>query len=108
MPSIFTRIINRELPAKIFHETDDIIVFADIAPQDAVHLLIVPKQEYKTLFETPPDVIALLMQGVKDVAKKLGLENHFRIQVANGYRQEVDHLHIHFLSNRGADKLTWL
>lgn len=106
--SIFTRIINREIPAKIFHETNQVIVIADIRPKDAVHLLIIPKAEYKNFYETPPEVMSMLDETVKLVAKKLGIEGHFRLQVNNGYGQEVDHVHIHFLSDRGAERLEWL
>ncbi|MDZ4723051.1 MAG: HIT domain-containing protein [candidate division Zixibacteria bacterium] len=105
MPSIFTRIINREISAKIFHETGDVIVIADINPKEAVHLLIIPKAEYRNFFETPADVIALLDQAVKDVATKLGIEDHFRVQINNGFGQEVEYLHYHFMSDRGAERL---
>ena len=45
---------------------------------------------------------------VKLVADKLGLAGHYRVQINNGYGQEVDHVHFHFLSNRGAEKLKFL
>ncbi len=108
MPTIFTRIINQELPAKIFYETDVLLVIADHRPKDKVHLLIFPKTEYRNLIETPSDVLQQLFEVVKIIAKKLELEDHFRILINNGYGQEVDHIHLHFLSDRGPDKLTFL
>ena len=105
MPSIFTKIINRELPAKIFYETGDVIVIQDIRPKAPVHLLIIPKAETKNFFETPAETLALLDETAKEVARRLGITDHFRVQVNNGYGQEVDHVHYHFLSDRGADKL---
>lgn len=107
MPSIFTRIINREIPSKIFHETDTIIVIADHRPKDIVHLLIIPKTEYPDFQSTPADILAEMNATVKLIAEKLGIADHYRIQVNNGYGQEVDHVHFHFLSNRGADKLNF-
>lgn len=107
MPSLFTKIINREIPAQIFHETDEVIVIADIRPKDAVHLLIIPKQETKNFYETPPETLALLNRTAKEIAEKLGIADHFRVQINNGYGQEVDHVHMHFLSNKGAEKLTY-
>lgn len=104
MPSIFTRIINREIPATIVHETETVIVIKDIHPKDAVHLLIIPKTEYRNFYETPPDVLADLCDAAKLVADKLGIRDHFRLTVNNGYGQEVDHVHLHFLSNRGGEK----
>lgn len=107
MASVFTRIINREIPAKIFFETSDVIVIADHRPKDTVHLLIIPKQEHTDFFHTPTDILAMLDETVKIVAEKLGLSDHFRLEINNGYGQEVDHVHYHFLSNRKSDQLTY-
>jgi len=108
MPSVFIRIINRELPAKIFHEDDECIVIADHRPKDLVHLLIIPKEVTPTFYETPPDLLAMLDRKVKLVAEKLDLKDHFRVIINNGYGQEVFHLHYHFLSNCATDKLVYL
>lgn len=108
MASVFTQIMNRELPAKIFHEDDEVIVIADHRPRAPVHLLIIPKHETKNFYETPPEILNMLNQKVKLIAEKLEITNHFRIIINNGYCQEIDHLHYHFLSDRGADKLTWI
>ena len=108
MATIFDRIISRDIPAKIFHETDEVIVFADHRPKDLVHLLICPKQAYPTFQETPAEVLSMLADTAKTVAQKLGIENHYRLIINNGYGQEVFHIHFHFLSNRGREKLTFL
>ena len=49
MGSIFTKIINKEIPADIVYEDHDLIAFNDINPQAPVHVLIVPKKEIKTI-----------------------------------------------------------
>jgi histidine triad (HIT) family protein len=108
VPSVFTRIIKREIPSKIFHETDTIIVIADHRPKDVVHLLIIPKIEYPSFQSTPPEVLAEMNTTVKLIAQMLGISDHYRVQVNNGYGQEVDHVHYHFMSNRGAEKLKFL
>ncbi|MFZ5979128.1 MAG: HIT family protein [Candidatus Zixiibacteriota bacterium] len=108
MPSIFTRIINRELPANIFYETEDIIVIADHRPQAPVHLLIIPKKECRNFYETDPDTLALMDRTAKKIAELLGISNHFQIRINNGLGQEIDHIHYHFLSNRGRDKLKFI
>lgn len=105
MASIFTRIINRELPADIFYETDDIIVIQDLHPKAAVHLLIIPKVETVNFYETAPEILSHLNETVKIIADKLNLQNRFRLQINNGFRQEIDHLHYHFLSDQGVDRL---
>ena len=108
MASIFTRIIQRQAPAQIFYETDEVIVIADRYPRDTVHRLIIPKEEYPTFYETPPEVLQMLDRTAKLVAEKLGLEDHFRVVINNGYGQEIYHVHYHFLSNRRTDKLKYI
>lgn len=108
MVSVFTRIINRELPARIFYEDDQVIVFADHRPQAPVHLLLVPKKESRNFFETDYETLDLLNKTAKMVAEKLGIADHFQIRINNGLGQEIDHIHYHFLSNRGQDKLKFL
>jgi histidine triad (HIT) family protein len=105
MPSIFTRIINREIPAKVFLETDEVIVIQDINPKAPVHLLVIPKQETPDFYSTPEDTLAMLNQTVREVANRLGIADHFRLQINNGWGQEVPHLHYHFLSDRGAERV---
>lgn len=108
MSSLFTKIINREIPAKIFHETDKVIVIADIAPKAPVHLLIIPKEESGNFYKTDGVTLHMLNETVKIVADKLELQDHFKILINNGFGQEVDHLHIHFLSDKNADKVVYL
>lgn len=107
MASVFTKIINRELPAKIFHETEEVIVIADHRPRKPVHLLIISKEEHPDFQRTPPEVISKLCETAKIVAEKLGIPNHYQLGVNNGYGQEIDHIHFHFMSNRGVDKLVY-
>lgn len=108
MASVFDRIISRELPAHIFYETDAVIVIEDHRPKAPIHLLIIPKQASRNFYETNAETLAILDQTVKIVAEKLGLVGHFRIVVNNGWGQEVDHIHYHFLSDQGADRLQFI
>lgn len=108
MPSVFTDIINRRLKAKIFYETDEVIVIADHRPKDPVHLLIISKEEHRNFYEAPAEIIATMNQTARLLAEKLKITNHFRLLTNNGYCQEIDHLHYHFLSNRGAENLQYV
>ena len=108
MSSIFAKIIRRELPAKIFYETDDVIVIADHRPKAPVHLLIIPKIETKNFYQANKQILSVLDETVKIVAEKLGVEDYFRIQINNGLGQEVDHLHYHFLSTKGMKNLKFI
>ena len=92
----------------IFHETDDVIVIADHRPRAPVHLLIISKAEYKNFYETPPETLDMMNLTAKMIADKLGISDHFQILINNGLKQEVPHLHFHFMSNRGVDKLTFV
>ena len=108
METIFTRIINREVPSKIFYESDQVIVIEDIRPKAPVHLLIVPKEVTKNFYESSSDILNLLNDTVKQVAEKLEISDHFKVQINNGYGQEIDHIHYHFLSDRGRDRLKFI
>jgi len=102
-PSIFSRIIAREIPADIVHETERIIAFRDIAPQAPVHLLVVPKTEaYRTVAELAAGDPALLAEVVA-TAQRLADEHadgHFRLVFNTGANagQTVFHVHAHVLA----------
>jgi histidine triad (HIT) family protein len=74
MASIFTKIINREIPSEIIYEDEEIIVIKDINPQAKYHLLIIPKKEIETindLQEEDRDLIANLLFIAKKIASDL-------------------------------------
>ena len=55
MATIFTKIINREIPATIVFENDKVIAFKDINPAAPVHILVVPKKEIPTINDIKPE-----------------------------------------------------
>ena len=59
MDTLFTKIINREIPAKIIYEDDQVLAFHDIAPQAPVHFLVIPKKPVRTLNDLTEDDKAL-------------------------------------------------
>ncbi len=101
-PSIFSRIVMREIPADIVYENDVIIAIRDIAPQAPVHLLVVPKtQEFANVAELAAGDPALLAQLV-EVAQALADEHtdgQFRLVFNTGEAagQTVFHVHAHVL-----------
>ncbi len=101
MSCIFCRIINKESPSKIYLEDDSIIVFADIIPRAKIHLLIVPKEHFERLVELPERLIIKSVETAKIIARRLRIEDNFRLILNNGALagQIVDHLHFHFMSN---------
>jgi histidine triad (HIT) family protein len=103
--TIFQRIIDREIPAKIEHEDDLCIVLHDIQPQAPVHLLIIPKKLIPRVGEaTPADqaVLGHLLLTAGALAKKLQLAHGFRLVVNHGTDggESVPHLHVHLLAKR--------
>jgi histidine triad (HIT) family protein len=107
--TIFQRIIDREIPAKIEHEDELCIVLHDVSPQAPVHLLIIPKKLIPRIGEAALADQALLghlLLTAAVVAKKLNLENGFRLVVNQGHDggESVPHLHIHLLAKRA---LAW-
>ncbi|MEO7793701.1 MAG: histidine triad nucleotide-binding protein [Thermoanaerobaculia bacterium] len=103
---LFCRIVAGEIPTRLLFEDDELIAFADIAPQAPVHLLIVPKRHLPHLFATGAADSALLGRMVAtatDLARGAGLEPEgFRL-VLNclaGAGQSVFHLHLHLLGGR--------
>lgn len=106
MTTLFQRIINRELPARIEYEDDTCIVIHDINPQAPIHLLIIPKTPIPRLAEAQTDadfeVLGHLLRTVHVVAHKLKIVDGFRVVMNNGLAagETVPHLHIHLLAGR--------
>ncbi len=103
--TIFSRIIRREIPARIEHEDDLCLAFHDVAPQAPVHLLVIPKQPIPSLVEvTDADTPLLghLVSVASSLARKLGLDDGYRLVVNCGRDggQTVHHLHVHLLGGR--------
>jgi histidine triad (HIT) family protein len=107
--TLFTRIINREIPADILYQDDECIVINDIAPQAPVHMLVIPRQPMPRLSDASQDDRALLghlMWVAGEVARQHGVDDAFRLVVNNGEDagQTVFHLHLHVLANKGSDQ----
>lgn len=107
MPTLFTKILHREIPADIIFENEHVFAFRDIAPQAPVHIVIVTKTEIlglASLAETG-DHLAIL-NAAKTIAENEGLTGGYRLVINQGTDggQSVPHLHAHLLGGR---KLTW-
>ncbi|MEO7348515.1 MAG: histidine triad nucleotide-binding protein [Terrimesophilobacter sp.] len=101
-PSIFTRIVAREIPADIVFENDTMIAFRDINPQAPVHVLVVPKtSQYgnvSELAEGNPQLLAELVATVKRLALELcGGEYRLVFNEGESVGQTVFHVHAHLL-----------
>ncbi len=110
MSTLFTQIINREIPSEIVYEDEVCLAFKDINPQAPVHVLLIPKKEIvsmDTVEVEDKDILGHLMLKASDVASILGLsQSGYRLVVNTNEDagQSVFHLHIHILGGR---KLSW-
>lgn len=107
---LFCKIINREIPAEIVYEDEQVLVFKDINPMAPVHLVIIPKKHIPTLADMDEND-TLLIGRVQLTAARLAVEmglndGGFRL-VSNCGRdggQTVMHIHYHLLAGR---PFTW-
>ena len=101
MSSIFTRIINREIPGHIVAENEDAIAFLDINPLNEGHTLVVPKKEVDKLFDLDEDTYLKLQVFTYKVSQAIEKAIPcLRIGVAV-IGLEVPHAHIHLIPLHG-------
>ena len=107
--TIFTKIINREIPAEIVYEDDLCLAFRDVSPQAPVHVLLIPKKNIVSLDDLSEEDTQLaghLITVVPQIAAQLKLTDGYRTVINTGEYggQSVFHLHLHILGGR---HLTW-
>lgn len=96
MPSVFTKIINGEIPCYKVYEDDKTLAFLDINPETKGHTLVVPKNEVDKIYELPDEDYSALMATVKKLSKnmeeKLGQRTLWKV-----IGTDVPHAHVHLL-----------
>lgn len=102
--SIFTKIINKEIPSTIVFEDEKVIVIKDINPKAKIHLLIIPKKEIATvndLKNEDSELIAYMFFVAQKITKDLNIQEWYQLHFNVGEKggQEVMHIHMHLLSN---------
>lgn len=103
---LFLKIINREIPADIVFENDQVLAFRDINPQAPLHVLIIPKIHIRTINDIQVDqaeTVGQLFLAAAEIARQEGVDK-------DGYRvvmncneaagQTVFHIHLHLLGGR--------
>lgn len=105
MSTLFTKIINREIPAYIVAEDEHTIAFLDIMPLVKGHLLVVPKMEVDYIFDLEDEAYSNLLLFAKKVGKAMeSVISCSRIGVAV-IGLEVPHVHIHLVPLRSMDDI---
>lgn len=107
MASIFTKIVNGEIPCYKIAENDDFIAFLDINPNAKGHTLCVPKQEVDKLFDLDDDSYLKLMSFSKKIAQALEktiICNRIGMAVVG---LEVPHVHVHLIPINQMEEMTF-
>jgi histidine triad (HIT) family protein len=97
MPSIFTRIIQGEIPCHKVGEDDRFLAFLDIHPVRRGHTLVIPKLEVDKFFDLPADLLAGIMPFAQGVAKRIAAVvpcDRIGVSVVG---LEVPHAHVHLI-----------
>ena len=107
-PSLFTKIIQKQIPAKLAYEDENYIVIHDIQPQAPVHLLVIPKRQIATLNDLQPGdepLVGGMFLVAKKVVAELGHSDYRTVfNCGKGAQQSVFHIHLHVLAGRA---FTW-
>jgi histidine triad (HIT) family protein len=107
MASIFTRIINREIPGHIIAEDDQYIAFLDITPLVMGHTLIVPKKEIDYIFNIEDNTLAGLMIFAKKVSHAIKAAVPCKRIGVSVIGLEVPHTHVHLVPMNSADDVNF-
>ena len=103
--TIFKKIIDGEIPAKVVHDDERCLAFHDVAPHAPTHILVIPKKEISSLDDLQEGDQALvghIMLVISRLASELGLSSGYRVVTNCGEDggQTVNHLHFHLLGGR--------
>jgi histidine triad (HIT) family protein len=108
--TLFQKIIDRQIPAQIVYEDEQVLAFRDINPQAPIHVLIVPKKAIPRIAEASTvdqTLLGHLLLKAAEVAKAMGLsQGGYRVVINNGRDggESVPHLHCHILGGR---QMSW-
>jgi len=103
--TLFSKIINGDIPAEFVYQDELCVCIKDIAPKAPVHLLLIPRKPISRLVDATDEDKALLghlMTTVGTIANQFGIGDAFRLIVNNGEDagQTVFHLHLHILGDK--------
>ena len=101
MECVFCKIVNKELPANILYEDDNLVAFKDIKPSAPIHYLIVSKEHIESIAHLEKEhrvVVGELVYAAKNLGERAGLKGYKLVfNVGRDGGQIIDHLHLHLL-----------
>ncbi len=101
MSTLFTRIVQGEIPCHKVHESDEFLAFLDIMPVRLGHVLVIPKREVDYLFDLEDDYLGRMIVFSKEVARKIKQVFPCRKVGVTVIGLEVPHAHIHLIPING-------
>jgi histidine triad (HIT) family protein len=106
---IFCKIVQKQAPSSIIYEDQYIIAFLDIRPVNEGHTLVIPKEHYEQIFDTPSELLGKVHQVTKTVAaavKQTVKADGISIIQQNGTaaNQDIFHLHVHIIPRYAGQK----
>lgn len=101
MPTLFTRIVNGEIPCHKLYEDDHCLSFLDLRPINPGHALVIPKQEIDYIFDVPDDLLQHMITVAKTVARAIDQAVPCRRVGVIVAGLEVPHAHIHLVPIHG-------
>ena len=102
---IFCKIINNEIPSAKVYEDDKILAFLDINPVTDGHTLIIPKQHYENMENTPDELAAHIFQTAKKLMPKIKQAMRADFICVSVVGLDVPHFHVHLVPRRHDDGL---
>lgn len=105
MTTVFEKIISGEVDTEKVFENEKLLAIEDISPQAPVHLLIMPKKNYRNIQELPKEDLSIMGEIIlvaQQLAEKYGVEDNYRLLTNNGSDagQTIFHLHFHLIGGR--------
>ena len=100
MSCVFCEIAKKNIPSKCIYEDDLVMAIMDINPICDGHVLVIPKNHYDTVFDTPKDVLSHMFSVAEKITPRLmnGLkEKGLTLSINYGCKQEIKHLHLHMM-----------
>ena len=99
---IFCKIANKEIPANLIYEDENVVAFNDLNPQAPVHFLVIPKKHYASLNDIDSkEIFADIFSAVPKIAEKLGIKEYRTvINTGESAGQTVFHIHVHVMAGR--------
>ena len=97
MPSVFSQIINKKIPADIVFENEDCIAFMDIMPIQKGHVLVVPKLEVDNIFDLPLNTYTSLFSFARKISIAMKKTFNWKRIGVSVIGFEIPHAHIHLI-----------